>query len=240
MTEQEWLVCTDPSPMLEVEEATTSERKLRLFGCACCRRIWDLVSDHRSRKAVDIAESYADGRVKKAELVEAEQAALEAPTPGSPSEVYMAAGAAWTLCAPRRGDSGIKSPGEMAERVANGTAQAAGENSLEPSLKGSNSPTARRRRLKRQAHEKQIQCEVLRDILGNPFRPSRLSSRWVTKTTRSLAQAIYQDRAFDRMPILADALEDAGCDNADILNHCRQPGEHVRGCWLVDLLLGKS
>jgi hypothetical protein len=55
-----------------------------------------------------------------------------------------------------------------------------------------------------------------------------------------LAQSIYTDRAFDRMPILADALEDAGCDNADILNHCRQPGEHVRGCWAVDLILGKK
>ena len=55
-----------------------------------------------------------------------------------------------------------------------------------------------------------------------------------------MAQSIYDDRAFDRLPILADALEDAGCDKADILNHCRQPGEHVRGCWVVDLVLGKD
>jgi hypothetical protein len=63
---------------------------------------------------------------------------------------------------------------------------------------------------------------------------------WLTSTVVSLATAIYGDRAFDRLPILADALEDAGCDNADIFNHCRQPGEHIRGCFVVDLLLGKK
>ena len=63
---------------------------------------------------------------------------------------------------------------------------------------------------------------------------------WNDGTVRKIAQAIYDERAFDRLPILADALEDAGCDNADILNHCRNGGEHVRGCWVVDLLLGKT
>ena len=64
--------------------------------------------------------------------------------------------------------------------------------------------------------------------------------RWNDGTLVRIAQAIYDNRAFDRLPILADALEDAGCDNADILAHCRGPGPHVRGCWVVDLLLGKS
>ena len=68
---------------------------------------------------------------------------------------------------------------------------------------------------------------------------SPLERKGCTSTVINLAQAIYDDRAFDRMPILADALEDAGCDNADILAHCRQPGEHFRGCWVVDLVLGK-
>jgi hypothetical protein len=83
----------------------------------------------------------------------------------------------------------------------------------------------------------------MRDIFGNPFAPATISSIWLTwndGTVRSVAQAIYDDRAFDRLPILADALEDAGCDNADILTHCRSGGEHVRGCWVVDLLLGKE
>ncbi len=75
--------------------------------------------------------------------------------------------------------------------------------------------------------------------LGNPFRPVTLEPAWLTSTVRSLAEGIYAERAFDRMPILADALEEAGCDNADLLAHCRGDGPHVRGCWVVDLVLGK-
>jgi hypothetical protein len=84
------------------------------------------------------------------------------------------------------------------------------------------------------------QAESLRDIFGNPFRLATLDRSWLTSTVTSLAQAIYDDRAFDRLPILADALEDAGCTDQDILAHCRGGGEHVRGCWVVDLLLGKT
>jgi hypothetical protein len=85
-----------------------------------------------------------------------------------------------------------------------------------------------------------LQADFLRDIFGNPFRPVTLDPAWATTTVKHLAQAIYTDPAFDRLPILADALEEAGCTDADILNHCRGPGPHVRGCWVVDLLLGKE
>jgi hypothetical protein len=81
---------------------------------------------------------------------------------------------------------------------------------------------------------------VLRDMFGNPFRPATAAHEWLTSTVCGLAEGIYAERAFDRMPILADALEDAGCDNADILAHCRGDGPHVRGCWVVDLVLGKE
>jgi len=84
------------------------------------------------------------------------------------------------------------------------------------------------------------QAALVRDIFGNPFRPVTFDPAWRSATVVSLSQAIYDERVFDRMPILADALEDAGCNNADVLNHCRQPGEHVRGCWVVDLVLGKE
>jgi len=83
------------------------------------------------------------------------------------------------------------------------------------------------------------QAAIVRDFF-HPFRRVTTSPAWLTSTVTNLAQAIYTDRAFARMPILADALEDAGCTNADILAHCRQPGEHCRGCWVVDLLLGKE
>jgi hypothetical protein len=82
-------------------------------------------------------------------------------------------------------------------------------------------------------------ANLLRDVFCFRHVP-RMKPHWQTSTATALAQAIYTDRAFDRLPILADALEDAGCDNADILNHCRQGGEHVRGCWVVDLILGKK
>jgi hypothetical protein len=81
---------------------------------------------------------------------------------------------------------------------------------------------------------------LLQDIFGNPFRPVTADPEWLTATAVALAQTIYAERAFDRLPILADALEDAGCDNADILAHCRGDGPHVRGCWVVDLILGKE
>jgi hypothetical protein len=81
---------------------------------------------------------------------------------------------------------------------------------------------------------------AMRDIFGNPFRPATLDPSWLTSTVVALARGIYEERAFDRMPILADALQDAGCDNEDVLNHCRGPGPHVRGCWVVDLVLGKE
>jgi len=84
------------------------------------------------------------------------------------------------------------------------------------------------------------QSVLLRDIFGNPFRPVALDPRWRNETVVALASGIYADRAFDRMPILADALEEAGCDDLEVLNHCRGPGPHVRGCWVVDLVLGKE
>jgi hypothetical protein len=88
--------------------------------------------------------------------------------------------------------------------------------------------------------ERAVQCELFRDIIGNPFRPAVLDRHWKTATTFALAQSIHEDLAFDRMPILADALEEVGCTEAEILSHCRGPGPHVRGCWVVDLVLGKE
>jgi hypothetical protein len=95
------------------------------------------------------------------------------------------------------------------------------------------------------------QAALLREIFGNPFRPAKMSdfanalgfSEWLVwnnGTIPRIAQAIYEDRAFDQMPILADALEEAGCSDEDILNHCRGEGPHVRGCWVLDLILGKE
>jgi hypothetical protein len=93
------------------------------------------------------------------------------------------------------------------------------------------------------AEERDAQCELVRDLLGNPHRPPALDPAWLAwndRTVLKIAHAIYADRHFEDLPVLADALEDAGCTDAAILDHCRRPGEHVRGCWVVDLLLGKE
>jgi hypothetical protein len=89
-------------------------------------------------------------------------------------------------------------------------------------------------------HEQAQQAVLQRDIFGNPFRAVTLDPQWLTSTVLLLARGIYEDRAFDRLPILADALMDAGCDSADILDHLRGPGPHARGCWVLDLILGKE
>jgi len=91
-----------------------------------------------------------------------------------------------------------------------------------------------------QAGERTAQAALLRDIFGNPFRPVAVDPAWLIPTVTFLARMIYEERSFDQMPDLADALEAAGCANEEILAHCRGPGEHVRGCWVVDLILGKE
>ena len=88
--------------------------------------------------------------------------------------------------------------------------------------------------------ERPANAILLRDIFGNPFRTVAFSPEWRTDTAMSLAKQMYDSRDFSAMPILADALQDAGCDNDDILTHCRGEGPHVRGCWVVDLVLGKE
>ena len=88
--------------------------------------------------------------------------------------------------------------------------------------------------------EERICIEITREIFGNPFRPVDLDPRWLTSTVVDLASTIYDERVFKRMPILGDALMDAGCDREEILHHCLGDEPHARGCWVVDLLLSKD
>ncbi len=90
------------------------------------------------------------------------------------------------------------------------------------------------------AEERRFISSIVRDIFGNPFRPVAFSPEWRTSTAIAVAQQMYKSRDFSAMPILADALQDAGCDSGDVLAHCRGPGPHVRGCWVVDLVLGRE
>jgi hypothetical protein len=233
LTEQEWDSWADPTEMLKHLEVTgrASNRKLRLFACACCRRIWVALPSEASRRAVEASESYADRQVKSGVRRQAEQEARSASsqTSGSKEPWKMYAGYAALHAA-------AKSAWEAAFSVAQEAKCAAMWYEEPHSERG-----VGERQERAAASEGRIQCDLLRDIFGPlPFRPVSVAPSWQTARVFEACQAMYAERAFDRMPELADALEEAGCDNREILHHCRSAGEHVRGCWVVDLVLGKS
>jgi hypothetical protein len=235
MTESEWLSCTDPTPMLELLRGKASDRKLRLFACACCRRIWRLLKK-RSRKAVEVAEHHADGFIEVGELGTAYAAAYDAYTDTDGDSIEELAAEIVTEVVGRDAWNTAISANKAADVVAHVTVYG-----LDPSDPPS-SEAMERAYCAARFTERAWQCCLLRCFIGNPFHsvPRNASWRaWNDGTIPKIAQAIYDERAFDRMPILADALEEAGCTDADILAHCRSGGEHVRGCWVVDLILGR-
>jgi hypothetical protein len=199
MTEAEWLAGEAPVPMLEHLRGKASDRKLRLFACACVRHIWDLLATTQSgalgRHAIRVAERYADGLATPDELARAHGDSGWVPVPvaraASQPEAWQAA---WDV---------------LHLRLLDGPAHAA----------------------------------LLRELFGNPFRPVSVPPAWREwngRTIPKLAAALYAERRFAEMPVLADALEEAGCTDQALLDHCRRAGEHVRGCWVVDLLAGKG
>jgi hypothetical protein len=185
-------------------------RKRRLFSCACCRRVAAFMPDMRSIHCVDEVERLADGLVS---LSEVQLAAREADAAYRTADSNRVRRAAWAAVstASRLSDTYVV--------VVVGSVLSAAHN----------------------RQEQKVLADLLRDIFGNPFRPITFDPAWRSDTAVSLAKHIYESRDFSAMPILADALQDAGCENADILTHCRdEQGTHVRGCWVVDLVLGKE
>jgi hypothetical protein len=225
MSEAEWLACKDPRAMLEFLRRKASDRKLRLFAVACCRRIWHVMSDERIRAAVEVAERFADGQANAEELKNVTRAADKVDELASPPALSTAACAAYYLGGKER---------SWCSDVTHCAAYAAASSHADWKRQPSDYDATLNR-------ERTAQAGLLRCVFGPyPSRPVTINPAWRTANVSALAQTIYDERAFDRLPILADALEDAGCDNADILNHCRQPGEHCRGCWVVDLVLDKE
>jgi hypothetical protein len=230
MTESEWLTCTDPQPMLELLRGKASDRKLRLFAVACCRRIWHLLTDEPSRRAVEEAERVDEG-VRAAELELAFANAFASCLEAAESSLgQFAAEAAAHTC-----EDDAMVAAEWASQTA---AQVAAHEQGGLTLSHSVASVGVLADLLRGARAKQ--CDSLRDIFGNPFHPLPMDPAWLTPPVTQFASAIYDTRAFVRMPALADALEQAGCHDLDILAHCRQSGEHFLGNWLLDLLLGKE
>ncbi len=237
MTEAEWLSCTEPSDMLMDFPAKWDNRRLWLFGCACLRRAWHLLKDRRSQSCVEVAERFVDGLATEQEMAEVWEAFDAAAFQGD-LEDYRAID--WHEAI--RNLVGFTDPAasfEVAWKAAEGFGSFAAQ-SIPVTAPESWSAARTEAWKKAERDERAVQTNLLRNIFGNPFRPASFDPAWRTRTAAAIAQVIYDDRDFSLLPVLADALEDAGCENADILNHCRQPGEHVRGCWVVDLVLGKE
>ncbi|QEG25959.1 hypothetical protein GobsT_06940 [Gemmata obscuriglobus] len=223
MTEAEWLACDDPAEVLEALRTRASARKLRFFACALARTLQARPTDPRLRAAVDAAEQDADGLLERSQREQA---------------FYDARVAMWELSGRLQVEPLLA--GRMSQSIADApefqTAFYAifaldGETEnidqyLAITELGVFPPTTI--------------VAIAREVFGNPFRPVTFSPEWRTGTAVALAGQMYESRDFSAMPVLADALQDAGCNSDDILNHCRGPGPHVRGCGVVDLVLGKE
>ena len=252
MTEPEWLAADSPVRLFRHVRSRLSARKLKLLACGCCRLLDPLLSDAQ-RDTLAVVERHADGFTTNDDYQRAVDdfgrgvmdtlfqppADPDDPTPEQivqpmeslPAVVAQALQAVVTL----PNDFGLMRAMQWvstaARRRANGV-----------------NPLASTRNAKQQM------CEVYREIVGNPFRERVTAGpEWVlaggrvtgwmlkvSETARAIARGVEADQAFDRLPILADALEDDGCSDAELLGHLRGSSHHLRGCWAVDLVLGKS
>lgn len=228
MTESDWLSSIDPSAMLSFlrDKGPFSSRKYGLFALACCRRLWHLLTDERSRLMVEVAERAVDGFAGEEDTDAVRQAVADAATarrapdedPAS-TQMYVHAARAVAVAGSPRGANVVSALAVVAA-CSRATQYPLSELDL--------------------GVEHTVYCDILRDIFGNPFSPPLFTSGWRTEAVVSLARGVYEKKAFDRMSVLADALEDAGCDDEGVLEHCRGPNAHIRGCWVVDEVLGKS
>jgi hypothetical protein len=239
MTEAQWLAGTDPRMMRWfLLEGQAKERKLRLFGSACCRRMWHLLSNERSRRAVEAAERYADADADGEELrfarLGAENVAETLIASAPTAEREAQASAAFAALSVTVDDW------RSADYTSSNATSAAYH-----AATAANVPSAADAR----DGERAAQACLLRDIFGIPFRSISICPAWLTwnsGTVVRLAQAAYENRILPagtrnnaRLSVLADALEEAGCNDELILGHLRGGGEHYRGCFVVDALLGE-
>jgi hypothetical protein len=209
----------------KVQRTKSGRRKLRLFGVACGRRVESLVGDPKLLALLPAAEACADGTITAK--------ALAAMRPEYPPM--------WSLNAI---PSDSEQRGELFAQYRQGVLAAgvlwdcASPEASSPD--GFHIQAAFALGPDRYDAELAVQADFLRDIFGNPFRPVTLNKSWRTTDAVGVARSVYDSRDFSPMPILADALEDAGCDNAEVLAHCRGDGPHARGCWVVDWVLNKA
>jgi hypothetical protein len=219
VTEAEWQKSLNGSAMIAAVSSKGSERLWRLLAVACVRRVYDRQLDPHGRRALDVAERVADGTATEEEWQAARNLAAEAARRAHYDEWVTEANEnfrvteVWTAAVEAR------------------VAAAAVPNCLVPGIDVTN------------LDDSLLLPDVLREIFGNPFQWRIADQAWCSRNNHAaqrLATTIYDDGNFERLPMLADALEDAGCADPELLGHLRSPGPHVRGCWAVDLVLGKN
>jgi len=243
MTPDEWFTEPDYARHLRFLEARISARKQRLLAAAFSRAVWHLFDHPDLRAAVETAERFADGRATAAELEAVRQRCRE---------VAIREHEAWERSAD------WDSPGSVLNALRSRAAWAAAFTATTPvsaedvadklsttavEAQTGDSGILIRDRVEwaRLMEEQQLVLRaVVWEVVGNPFAPVAFRAEWRTGTAVALAAQMYESGDFSAMPILADALQDAGCDSDEVLDHCRNPGTHARGCWVVDLVLGKS
>jgi hypothetical protein len=240
-TEEDWLSCDLPHRMFRLLQRRVSGRKAHLFEAACFRRLWHWPEVEKRRWAVEVLERHAEGNTAPEEAERAARALREAR-----EFTTWVMGGMWNQAfdeAERLHPDALSIAGRTAEAM---TIAAGRLNRTAAGLEDGRPEEEQR------APEQSAQCELLRCIVGNPFRPVPTIARplltWSDSLVLKLARAAYEARHLpegtldtSRIAVLADALADAGCDDEGLLRHCRQPGPaHCRGCWAVDLLLGKE
>jgi hypothetical protein len=240
MTEADWLACEDPTPMLAFLQGKVTDRKLRLFAVACWRRAPHLLKSKHQQRAIEVAERYADGLASLPELAAVRGAALGVAA-GRGSTAASEAVSAVPLHTRAIAAASAADPAERNVRIAGIL--------FDPSVWTAAQHAAADAAGKEQSR---AQAGLLRDIFGSlAFRPVNIHRdvlAWNDGTVRRIAEGLYEDRKLPegtldtgRLAILADALLDAGCDDEEVLAHCReQEAVHTRGCWVLDLLLGKA
>jgi hypothetical protein len=235
MTEQKWLTETDPLALLRCLGDEASTRKLRLFACACCRQVWHLLPDERWRGAVEAAERFADGLIGADEFAAARGVLVPAHHLGRASYAAFHACGRTANMAWDAARAACDAAQAAAKKRSKGPPQGwFKEWGLPEDLYSRTSGAARKAVAASQA-------ALVRCIFGNSFRPAVVDGawlRWNDGCVVRLAQAIYEGRRFGDLPVLADALLEAGCDDEELLAHCRGALPHAWGCWVVDLVLG--
>jgi hypothetical protein len=244
VTEAEWLACTDPVGMLDFLRGKIADvpishypkgydRKVGLFGCFCCRRFWPLLRCESSQRAVEVAERLAEGLASDEERRRAYENANDGNTNLRIRRLAHEARA--------------NGSGDLADLLTEAGIAASGGvywNPLHRLLSAQLASLVAIQAAASQGDERATHAAWLHDLFGPlPFRSISLVADWLVwhdGLLVSMARQMYDRRDFSDMPVLADALEEAGCQDQDILGHCRSRGEHVRGCWVVDLCLGKA